>query len=247
MCVAIYKPFGVHIPTKRLREAHEANPDGCGFMWWEHGLVTLKGCFSFDDFYRHYIAISNINSEMVIHFRTASSGTISDENCHPLQVNDDLAFVENGNLFETSGGSKTDIQIFNDIVLKRLPEGFLRHIEIKHLLEKYCKESMTKMIFMDSTGTVTIINEGAGEWVDRAWYSNGGIKEYIGYGYSGAYYYNPKDIRHKGGVVTPQLFPQSRRKNWQQCKWCLGYFYKLNDDCCSGCKTFNEFKLYTIR
>lgn len=213
-------------------------------------LTDYKSQASFSDFFAQLILaeIFNYDSNKIIHFRTASSGKISDENCHPFFVNENLAFVENGNLFHFTNffnakynDDRTDIQRFNDEILKKLPSDFLDTKEIRAALEKYCKANYTKIIFMDNRGKVDTINEEAGEWIDGCWYSNGGIKNYIGYGYSGAYYYNSGDIRHKGGRITNMLFPEPRRENWKQCPECKGYFYKL-DGICEDCRIFLELK-----
>lgn len=247
MCIAIYKPKTGKITLKRLEEAYNANPDGWGIMWSDGALRIKKGCYDFNEFYSLYSTIvKSENTDIVIHFRTASSGSIDNEHCHPFFVNNNLAFVENGNLFEFSNffknwqDKKTDIQRFNEHILQLLPDNFLINHDIKQVLEEYCRRSFTKIIFMDSAGKVNIINESAGEWVDGTWYSNGGIKNYTGYGYSGAYYYNPTDIRHKGGRTNNRLFPLLRRDNWKRCSECNGYFYKLKEYICPDCKVFKK-------
>lgn len=252
MCLAIYKPKNRQIIVKRLREAYEANPDGCGLLFSVNGnLSALKGCYDFDTFYKNYLIAISHSQDVVIHFRTASSGAISDENCHPFFVDKDLAFVENGNLFELTNffesyqDNKTDVIRFNDRILKKLPCDFLRNVEIRPALEKYCQVNFTKMIFMESSGKVNILNEQAGEWVDGCWYSNGGIENYIGYGYSGAYYYKVSDIRHKGGRITSWLFPPSRKKNWNKCDYCKGYFYRLKGRFCGDCSIFLKLLSFT--
>ena len=235
------------ISKDRLREAYNANPDGCGFMWKSDlNVEHFKGCWDFDQAHSIYEMLEDFGVSFVVHFRTASSGSISEENCHPFYVNDKLAFVENGNLYEYSDyfgdkhkDNKTDIQRFNDDVLKKLPDGFIHVPNIRKALEYYCKRKQVKMIFMNSNGTVDIVNEVAGEWVDGCWYSNGGIKNYIGYGYSGAYYYNKGDVRHKGGLFSVQMLPEERRKDWSRCPECLGYFKDL-DSICSDCVSWGE-------
>lgn len=248
MCIAVYKPKTGKITRKRLEDAYNANPDGCGMVWFD-GIIlhTKKGCYDFDKFYSLYSTIAqSADAGMIIHFRTASSGSIDDEHCHPFFVNDNLAFVENGNLFEFSNffakwqDKKTDVQRFNEHILQRLPDNFLANFDIRQALEEYCRRNFTKMIFMDNYGKVDIINEAAGEWIDGAWYSNGGIKYYNGYGYSGAYYYNPTDVRHKGGRINKMLFPLSRRDGWKECSECNGYFYKLEGDICLDCGIFKD-------
>ena len=230
-----------------MREAYEANPDGCGVLY--EGVKHFKGCWGFESLWSTVRMVEYFGFEFIIHLRTASSGSISKENCHPFYVNKDLAFVENGNFYEYSdyfgdgyGDDKTDVRRFNDSVLKKLPENFLYIPEIRSALECYCKSNLVKMIFMDKNG-VEIINEDAGEWTDGCWYSNGGIKNYIGYGYSGAYYYKNGDTRHRGGLFSVQMLPEEKRKHWSRCDKCLGYYRNIDKTCygCLGCEKLLSF------
>lgn len=246
MCIAIYKPAGKTIPEQQLREAYVANPDGWGYSFYADfsGIKVFQSVIiDFELFYYSYKVWEEL--QHLIHFRTASSGKIGEQYCHPFYVNDNLVFVQNGNLPEfgvlrEQQDDRTDIQRFNDEVLKKWPDNFLEIPKYRNLLERYNKECMSKMIFMDSAGKVTIINEQAGEWVDGCWYSNGGIDNYIGYGYSGAYYYKSDEIRHKGGVLSVQMLGSDRRKQYRQCANCFGWFKGLEEDCCNGCQTYLE-------
>ena len=102
-----------------------------------------------------------------------------------------------------------------------------------------------RIIFMDSLGSVEILNEEAGEWLDGCFYSNGGIKEYIGYGYSGAYYSRPEETRHKGGMISNRLMAQSRWNNWHKCESCEGWFTTLTNGICSSCQTLKKLEEWT--
>lgn len=219
MCLGVYIPAGRK--ATGLRAAERANPDGTGMMF------------------------SDIST--VLHFRSASASEIGPEYIHPFFVNDNLAFVHNGNFPEFMGRTgKSDTMAFNDEVLKRLPDGFLQNAEIRSALENYCAESFSKMIFMDSTGHVEIIHEVAGQWVDGCWYSNGGIDGYTGYGYSGAYYYNADDVRHKGGLPDIEAIPEGRRDNWALCSLCDGWHPKerMTDNVCAGCLTLEKLRSF---
>jgi len=247
MCLCAYKPKSKTILISRLKSAHDANPDGWGLIWpWG----SMRSCDGFNAFLEAYY--EHAEDDLVIHFRTASSGAIGVENCHPFFVNVDLAFVENGNLYEYADffkfgrfDGKTDIRRFNDEVLKLLPKWFIYDPEIRKALEAYCKSNMTKMIFMDAAGGVSIVNEESGEWVDGVWYSNGGIDNYTGYGYSGAYYYSPWDVRHKGGLISVQQFAESERTKWSKCPSCLGWYYEINGFC-EGCKIWHELLKWRV-
>lgn len=256
MCIAIYKPSGVSISEERLEMAFKANPDGWGLTFSRKDKIWYnKKCTDFDDFYEyaHHIKEAWNIRDFLIHFRTASSGKISVDNCHPLFVNENLAFVQNGNLYQYSHyfpgrekTDKTDVQLFNEELLQKLPSNFLRIPEIREALERYNRTNMSKMIFMDNTGRIDIINEQAGEWQNGTYYSNGGIENYIGYGYSGACYYRVNDVRHKGGLISAQTFSPEVRKNWKPCPSCKGWFpkEKLMFDECNDCRMWKGVLKY---
>lgn len=242
MCVCVYRSSNGKVSIDRLHEAYSANPDGCGLMWaHDDELFVVKGHYSFDDFLHFY---RDVKEPCVLHFRTASSGKISDDASHPLFVNENLAFVENGNLPEYSNGFReweddlTDVQRFNNLFLKLLPKNFLYRSDTMQAIESYCKNRMVKMIFMDNLGKVKIVNEEAGEWRDGCWFSNGGIENYVGYGYSGAYEYKAGETRHFGGLESVQMFDAKDRKKYKQCQTCRGWFPKdkiLAKHSCVGC------------
>lgn len=260
MCLALYIPPNVSCLNElQLREAYRANPDGCGFMWdCGDGQIHIdKGMYSFASFWTRLNMAMSLwpKNKFVVHFRSASASAIGDEYCHPFLVNDKLAFVHNGNLpefglFMQHGTDKrSDTQRFNDKVLKRLPKNFLNNRLIRDALKKYCVESMSKLIFMNSQGEVAIINESAGYWKNGIWYSNGGIKNYTGYGFSGAYAYQKGDVRHKGGLLTVQMFEKKERMKWRRCEACLGWYPKgeIEEELCNGCRTLRTLTDYAER
>jgi len=188
-------------------------------------------------------------SPFIIHFRTASASDIGPQFCHPHAINDGLAFVHNGNLFEfsdhfpgrSSKDGLSDTMRFNKEILKKLPDGFLENERIRSLLEDYCRDNMSKMIFLDSAGKVTILNEAAGEWRDGIFYSNYGLRDYIGYGYSGAYEYRVGDVRHKGGIPNVAMLG-GRANGWQQCEACKGWYKELDGAACWSCRLYLKLK-----
>ncbi len=250
MCLAVVKKDSAVFEYSVLEDAYRANPDSCGLMYVENGSIQIiKGAFSWKSFSQFISIAEKSKSPVVLHFRTASSSASYFETSHPFVVNRNLTFVHNGNFFEFqnyfSGGYSeilSDTARFNEYVLKKLPANFLENEEIVHCLETYCKENMSKLVFMDAKGEIVILNESAGYWGDGLWYSNGGIHNYTGYGFSGAYYYNEGDVRHKGGLISVQMLPPSRRMDWDQCSICLGYFRreKLVKGKCGGCATYKE-------
>lgn len=255
MCVGIYIPKDV-VPTidpEIFRSSHISNPDGFGILWNDTHLAYTKGCLDFQTFLWRFQLPKLSNSPIVLHFRTASASAIGKKHCHPFFVNKDLGFVHNGNFFDFTSqhpnyydkkDGMSDTERFNNEVLKRLPKNFLYRSDIRNALETYCKRNMSKMIFMDSNSLVTLINQEAGEWRNGIYYSNGGIEGYIGYGYSGAYYYKEGDIRHPGGLPCVQMFDAKERRTWKKCSQCEGYFKNLFEGICDGCRTLNNLTKY---
>jgi len=258
MCIAIYKPAESGINPKDLKNFHKSNPDGCGFMFAEHGLLHVKkGYMDYKEFHRKYdITVKHYPlSNVVLHFRTASTSDKNDDTCHPFFVNKHLAFVHNGNFFEFSpyfknnvDDGRSDTQKFNDEILNKLPKDFLEIPAIIDCLERYCKDNMSKLIFMDRYGHVTLINEEAGEWTnDTNFHSNGGLDDYSGYGFSGVYYYNDIDVRHKGGLQNVRCFDKKTSQTYAPCGVCDGYFKKpiLDNGVCPSCLLFEELVAFT--
>jgi len=251
MCIIYYIPRGKRVPIETLRASHEANPDGFGFMMVFDSHITAYKTTDPSEIFENLIkAIAMRWSDgIVLHFRTASSASIGDRYCHPYYVNDNLAFMHNGNLPEFAGHKEPDSMIFNQQILKNLPGAWLDNAEICDTLEQYCRESYSKMVFMDNVGKVTIFNEQSGSWIDDVWYSNGGIEGYTGYGFSGAYRYHADDIRHKGGLLSVQMFSPERRGKWGQCGECRGWFQKsvIADGVCGGCSTVIKLRGFCVR
>ena len=248
MCVCILKPNNKHIPEEKLKQCYNNNPDGVGILYKDESsdnLIHHKGQFTFREFLWHYNRKAAKNSpNMILHFRTASASGLGPEYCHPFYVHSDLAFVHNGNFFEFGSyynGRKNDGLIdtmrFCDEVLKRLPKDFLYKPRILKALQNYCKFHLSKMIFMNSKGICYIVNMKSGVWEDGCWFSNGGMDNYSGYGFSGAYEYKKGDIRHKGGLPIVQNLPEKKRDKWVKCDSCQGFYYKkyMIKGNCNGC------------
>lgn len=99
MCVIVHKPRGATIRLRTLRQCWDANPDGAGVMFAHEGEVYgLKGLMKFEDlvaFLRSADVVEDgkVTAEIALtfHFRLATHGSVSPENCHPFPVSRDLA------------------------------------------------------------------------------------------------------------------------------------------------------------
>lgn len=100
MCVIVYKPKNSRIRLNTLMACWDANPHGAGVMWADGGKVFgVKGFMRFkdlEDFLRESELVTDddrVNGDMalVFHFRLATHGGISPQNCHPFPVSGDMA------------------------------------------------------------------------------------------------------------------------------------------------------------
>lgn len=93
MCVIIYKPAGVEIPsTEILNKAHLRNPHGCGLV---SPTIQYKG-LSYNSFLKH-LRKCNVEEPLLIHFRFATHGSVKRSNCHPFyDTETDTYFMHNG-------------------------------------------------------------------------------------------------------------------------------------------------------
>ena len=174
MCIAILKPENETIDKTRLENSFANNDDGAGYMFAKDGVLNLfKGFFRFEDFWNSYKrnVIENGNPISAIHFRITTHGKTDKNNCHPFKVNKKLGFIHNGviNMVKTDT-EKSDTAMFNEIILKHLPKGFIRNQAITNLIEESIGNS--KLVFLDNKEKYLISNESSGSWDNNVWYSN---------------------------------------------------------------------------
>lgn len=174
MCIAVHQPPGKIIDQNTLENCWDNNPDGAGFMYATKGkIVVFKEMHSFQRFWNAYSAAMSgaaQGKDVVLHFRISTGGKIDRANCHPHRVHDDLAFVHNGILAYPSSKKFSDTVLFNKDILQGLPKDFLESSEILHLIEMAA--GTDKLVFLDSTGFVVILNKGLGVEDNGIWYSN---------------------------------------------------------------------------
>lgn len=121
MCVIIYKPSGVAMPSESIINAcAAANPHGCGFAT-PHS--HYKG-FNYDHLKRMLARVPE-EDPCIIHFRYATHGSICRANCHPF-YSQGVTFAHNGVLDITPRGDLTDSETaFKYIILPSIKKyGF---------------------------------------------------------------------------------------------------------------------------
>ena len=190
MCIIAVKPQGKEsLSVETITACWGNNPDGAGFVIHRPGdpLLIQKGFMTLETLINALDA-SGIQKEdtVLYHFRIATSGGVSPENCHPfpissrvkdlkaLTITSKTAFVHNG-ILGKGCGDLSDTQIY---ILKKLS----RYSNLKGSLSKISKDTTgSRTAILNADGTLWL----TGSWIEKDGYhfSNETFVD-LGWGYS---------------------------------------------------------------
>lgn len=115
---------------------------------------------------------------VLLHFRYATHGEVSESNCHPVRVRRNLVFAHNGVIPSATVGfgkgkrdTRSDTVLLRDRVLNQLDRDFYRDGETLNALDRAAGGS--RLAFVDATGGWSLVGESRGAWnADRTvWHS----------------------------------------------------------------------------
>ena len=237
MCIAILKPKGEIIKKATLKTCFENNDDGAGYMFVKNGVLQfVKGFFTFKNFWNSYVknVVKNGNPISAIHFRITTHGKTNAENCHPFKISNSLGFIHNGVInFVKPDKKKSDTSMFNEHILKRLPDDFIGNGAICDLIEESIGSS--KLVFLNDKGEFLISNEELGKWKDNVWYSNDS--------YQWCTTWNTPYVYYRGNGYKPVTTKKDKQKSLplkvdhsecQMCKVPLLTRYTQNTGFCNA-------------
>lgn len=122
MCVAIYKPKRVNLPSLEiLKQCWDANPDGAGFALLtggERAIEIHKGYMTWKQFVAAYekYRLAEFNGDLLLHFRIATHGGVSPGNTHPFSLTKDVKLLKHPNV-------RTNYALVHNGMLPIEPEG----------------------------------------------------------------------------------------------------------------------------
>lgn len=181
MCIAIAKKAGIKISEDILERCFHKNPDGAGFTVEINDKLTIfKGYFTFKSFMEAFEPYQE--QKAMIHFRILTHGDLSEENCHPFEVTENIHFTHNGIITNvTAKGTESDTHVFNSQYLKDIVKNYgekaLFDPIIKNLIQKFIGYSKL-VFFVKGEEDFLIYNEHLGNTSsDGVWFSNTGWLE----------------------------------------------------------------------
>lgn len=245
MCIIAVQPKGIEIEKGYLENCWKNNTNGGGFMFTNGNKVLIyKTLISFNDYYENYKKYKSMfpDSVFIHHFRISTHGKVNIENCHPFKINEQLAFCHNGIFHDVEvNNNYSDTCMFNEKVLKNLPNDFLLNDGILNLLDYYCGFN-NKLAFLSSDNKYTIINEISGVWHKGIWYSNNGYSydrlAYIDYGGSRLMNVPNKKQKTKSNKKVKEYNSMGELLVDENCKYCgseLIYNFEKNRGYCHNC------------
>jgi predicted glutamine amidotransferase len=171
MCLAIYKPENAQVSRATLKKGSVSNSDGMGIVVaTESAMIRYRTLKDFDRFYQFYKEYEKY--PMMIHFRWATVGRVSEENIHPFRIKDNLFMCHNGGFYNFGNNEVSDTRAVAEELGKiKDIEKCLRN---KDVLDKADAIIGYQKVIMMDMKDFYIFNENSGVWKDDVWYSNSG-------------------------------------------------------------------------
>lgn len=172
MCIIIVANKNKKIPNEHIKLASELNCDGFGMSASVNNKLFVYKSVSInsDDIIKLYNSIRQVaTGDIVLHFRFATHGDISDKLCHPFYVNKDLVMFHNGIICDSVSGynghnkNESDTKAFVNNVLKNFKKGFQNNETVMNMISTSVGE-YNKLCFLDNTGKITYTSSD--KWVE---------------------------------------------------------------------------------
>ena len=209
MCLLTFIPGNTEFNYERASISAKANPDGFGFaihagiaIIKDHDMDFNKLWERWDDLRKTY------KGSAMFHFRIATHGVTTIDNCHPFDIDNNPKNVmgHNGILPLTMplNDDRSDSKLFAEIVLPYIG-GVKALDDEKTRLEIGKWANGNKLVILSADEETQhawyIINEHLGHWDQNVWWSNSSYKKsypytYVNYGYGQPVTNKPKPANY---------------------------------------------------
>lgn len=166
MCTACVFPINTGLTEDEFENCWNSNEDGGGFSYIDEGgkLVIFKS-LDLDELkklWKEHHTKHSPYSPFLLHFRAASAGLITTDNCHPFSPNPKVAFIHNGTIHKMPNDKeRSDTRIFSEDYLTKLPHNFLNNPTIMVMMAEYL--GTNKIAFLGTDGETLVTNKS--QWV----------------------------------------------------------------------------------
>jgi len=190
MCIIVYKPKKVPMPSPEImKNCFKANPDGSGFMYRADDMIHIsKGYMTLEALQAAIkAAAETVNlkaTDVVIHFRISTHGSVVPENCHPFPLSNDSsdlkalsivcprALAHNGILHEygefTNGETDMSDTMYFAKMLSGVKDRFIEPVMSSHAAKG------SKFVYMSGAGKSVSFGmfkpKGSGLWFSNTGY-----------------------------------------------------------------------------
>ena len=145
------------------------NSSGYGVAWHEDGETKAYTTLNYIEF-KEFLKTKE-DFELVIHLRNTTAGDDSLDNCHPFAMENGGYMFHNGTLFDFKSFKSDASDTAN--FAQTLNQSKYDHIsDIAPLVQELAGYTLNRLVFIDETGKIDIINEDLGIWEGNTWYSN---------------------------------------------------------------------------
>lgn len=179
MCLLTYYPADVQPDPDLLYTGTEWNDDGHGFAIVTGRRLLIRKSMHAAELIDTFAKLRRKHrGAAIFHSRLGTAGTMDLANCHPFRVaGDRRTIVAHNGIFPkvaqpTKGDDRSDTRIFAEDILRRLDLG---DAAVRARLGTWMGKGNKVAILTVNPrydASSYLINEGSGEWIDGAWYSN---------------------------------------------------------------------------